>query len=471
MLSLFCALSLDKPTNKPATIMRAFFSFMCVKLLILSLISTSLKGQQTAINFDYLTVLEAPKGPIGFLGTGTQIYAPESNIHIGIRLNNALVGDRAGYYTFGYQLGTHLELTPNVQLSPTIMFTTGGGAESNDGSGGFFTTACALDYMLSKASIGIGYQYSYVSTGVIQGASPYLSMKLFQNLNNNPSFSREAELFVNPILSTYNEHNRTSGFIGIGGRLHNDHTFVSMYLGAAATDLGGYMDVYGGYGYRWDVGAFKWMIEGNFGTGGGGRAPDGCGGLFGAQTELQYHIAKKHVGIAFGGLKSIDAPFYYQFSSLRLGTSLEFGPKNSSRAHFRPAFLEMESSLKSYFGESGFHNLGIAFKLYEYGVLSLLGESYWAFSDGRGAYAEGLFGIRAKKGWLYCEGQLGAGAGGGINLWNGAGLVFTNLGVEVPVNETYTVSGKGVYNLYSTTPFPKLGAQVGLVYKIPFTIR
>jgi hypothetical protein len=46
-------------------------------------------------------------------------------------------------------------------------------------------------------------------------------------------------------------------------------------------------------------------------------------------------------------------------------------------------------------GASGFSNLGWLLgyiKWYD----PIRGESYWAFTDGRGAYAEGLFGLRVQ---------------------------------------------------------------------------
>ena len=107
--------------------------------------------------------------------------------------------------------------------------------------------------------------------------------------------------------------------------------------------------------------------------------------------------------------------------------------------------------------------------MYKKGAFSLRGESYWAFTDGRGAYAEGLFGVRYQPGWIYFESQLGAGAGGGINLWNGAGLAFLNTGLDIPISSYTSLNIKYVYNLYSTTPFPRHGVQYGLGFKIPFT--
>lgn len=429
----------------------------------------TLEAQKTAVNFDYLTVIEAPKGPIGFLGSGVSLYHNKLPVYAGIRLNNALVGDRGGYYTFGYHIGGHLRLSHAWSLHPRIIFTAGGGAESNDGSGGFGTIATTVDYKLKNWTLGIGAQSSYVSTGIIRGSSPYLT------INRNVDFSQpllnpiKTQVFTNTAVSLINEHQRTTGFIGVGGRTFQNSTFQSIYLTAAVTDLGGYMDVYGGYGFYSDYGSIRILVEANAGTGGGGRAPAGGGALYGAQGEVQYHKAGFLIGISNGILSSLNEPFYYQFTSLRVGTELSFNSRNYRAPGFLPANLMVENSIRTYLGESGFSNIGVGFSLYKTKYWSVRGESYWAFTDMRGAYAEGLFGYRYQRSYFFIEGQIGAGAGGGINLWNGAGLAFINAGIDLPITSYVSLNSRVLYNAYSTTPFPTFGVQVGLEVKIPFT--
>ncbi|MEL0026163.1 MAG: hypothetical protein VW775_03750, partial [Schleiferiaceae bacterium] len=99
------------------------------KLLILLFVGQFSPGfsQTTSIEFDYLQVIEAPKGPIGFMGTAANYHVKDGPSYFGIRLNNAAVGTRAGYYTFGYQAGTVMDVGRNWSLHPKLMFTTGGG--------------------------------------------------------------------------------------------------------------------------------------------------------------------------------------------------------------------------------------------------------------------------------------------------------------------------------------------------------
>ena len=424
--------------------------------------------QITMINFDYFTVDESPKGPIGFLGTGVSMVHPNLPVYGGIRLNNALIGTRAGYYTFGYHMGAQVPLRRGLYFHPRLMFTSGGGAESNDGSGGFATISTSLDYKWKDWSLGMGGQYSYISTGVIQGVSPYITLNKSISFVEPLKEDLHVQLFTNTLYSIWNEHSRPTGFIGIGGRSFSDQFYTSVYLTAAVTDLGGYMDVYGGYGTYKDVGPFRLLLEANLGTGGGGRAPAGGGALWGTQGELQYHAENLFAGISGGLLSSINEPFYFSFLALHLGTELKFNSNAKRNESYATENLQIESSIRTYLGSNGFSNLGVAFQLYRYKALSLRGESYWAFTDGRGAYAEGLFGIRYQKNWWYIESQVGAGAGGGINLWNGAGLVFINSGFDIPLNERVTLNSKYIYNAYSTTEFPVHGLQFGLGYKIPF---
>ena len=133
--------------------------------------------------------------------------------------------------------------------------------------------------------------------------------------------------------------------------------------------------------------------------------------------------------------------------------------------------LSIENGIRTYLGEDGFSNLGIAFRLYRKGMVQLRGESYWAFTDGRGAYAEGLFGLRLQPNIWFIETQVGAGAGGGINLWGAAALAFVNAGFEIPVNDYWDVTARGIYNVYSSQAFPTYGWQLGMTFNIPFNTQ
>ncbi|MGB1151986.1 MAG: hypothetical protein ACPG9B_04420, partial [Schleiferiaceae bacterium] len=324
------------------------------KLLILLFVGQFSPGfsQTTSIEFDYLQVVEAPKGPIGFMGTAANYHVKDGPSYFGIRLNNAALGTRAGYYTFGYQAGTTMDIGNNWSLHPKLMFTTGGGAESNDGSGGFLTTALLLQHRTNTLEWGIGGQYSYVSTGVIQGWSPMLNVRLHQNFERQPYVVSQAQIFTNVIYSTWNEHQRNTGFVGVGGRLFDTHTYKSVYLTAAVTDLGGYMDVYGGYGIFGDYGAIRLLGEINAGTGGGGKAPAGGGLLGGIQGELQWHHGGKFVGVSSGVLKSLDGPFYFGFTGLHTGIDFHYTATQNENG-FTPMNLSIENGVRTYLGEDG----------------------------------------------------------------------------------------------------------------------
>ena len=427
-------------------------------------------AQLTSINFDYLTVDEAPKEPIGFIGTGVSIHHPSLPIYGGIRLNNAAVGIRAGYYTFGYHAGARLRLTDNWSFHPRLMYTTGGGAESNDGSGWFVTPAATLDRQFGNYTLGVGAQYSYVSTGVITGSSAYFSLNKQIDFKQKGLKPFHTQLFTNTVYSSLNERNSDIGFIGVGGRSFLNRTYQSVYLTAAVTDLGGYMDVYGGYGLWEQFGAWRLLTEVNFGTGGGGRAPAGGGLLYGAGGEVQYHHNQYFIGGSAGILKSLDGPFYFSFIGLHLGTDFNF-TSTQNEIGYLPMDLSIENGVRTYLGEDGFSNLGIAFRLYRKGMVQLRGESYWAFTDGRGAYAEGLFGLRLQPNIWFVETQVGAGAGGGINLWGAAALAFVNAGFEIPVNDYWDITGRGIYNVYSSQAFPTYGWQLGMTFNIPFNTQ
>jgi hypothetical protein len=66
---------------------------------------------------------------------------------------------------------------------------------------------------------------------------------------------------------------------------------------------------------------------------------------------------------------------------------------------------------------------------------------------------------------------VGAGAGGGINLWGAAALAFVNAGFEIPVNDYWDVTARGIYNVYSSQAFPTYGWQLGMTFNIPFNTQ
>lgn len=123
--------------------------------------------------------------------------------------------------------------------------------------------------------------------------------------------------------------------------------------------------------------------------------------------------------------------------------------------------LNIEHSFKSYFGEFGFVNIGTGFKFLDSEYFSLLGETYWAFTHGRGAYAEGLFGARVNYKIFFLEAQVGA--GGGFNLWDAAALAFVNPGLEIPLKEGMYINARANRTVYSSQDFPKWGYQLPFV--------
>lgn len=125
--------------------------------------------------------------------------------------------------------------------------------------------------------------------------------------------------------------------------------------------------------------------------------------------------------------------------------------------------LNIEHSFKSSFGEDGFVNIGTGFKFLDSEYFSLLGETYWAFTHGRGAYAEGLFGARVNYKIFFLEAQVGAGAGGGFNLWDAAALAFVNPGLEIPLKEGMYINARANRTVYSSQDFPKWGYQLPFV--------
>ena len=116
---------------------------------------------------------------------------------------------------------------------------------------------------------------------------------------------------------------------------------------------------------------------------------------------------------------------------------------------------------RTYLGEDGFSNLGMAFALYRKGMVQLARRELLGLYRRQRCLCGRFVWLRLQPNIWFIETQVGAGAGGGINLWGAAALAFVNAGFEIPVNDYWDVTGRGIYNVYSSQAFPTYGWQLG----------
>ncbi|CAN0102301.1 unnamed protein product, partial [Chrysoparadoxa australica] len=158
--------------------------------------------------------------------------------------------------------------------------------------------------------------------------------------------------------------------------------------------------------------------------GGGGGVPTGGGGLYGAQFGIHYQGPSFYANIKAQAVECFSDEYHFRGGFIGVGKTLT----TANRLTWYPI-------AKAYIGDGGFGNIGMRIKAFGNRYLELMGSTYWAFTDNRGAYAEGIFEILAKPMPdfpLYAVFSGGAGAGAGVNLKTASTIASAGLGWYSP---------------------------------------
>lgn len=386
---------------------------------------------QESIALGYFQVDEVGKEPIGFANVDLSYSALRKqhfDVNLGARLGIACAGQRGGFFYLGY-LGEGLyKMNDWFSLGLQGSFSAGGGASAPDKDGWILQSGAFLQIgNRSRFALRAGYVYSYVSSGKIKGYSPMLSLnfklqaketqdlKGFENLSWN-SFQAESGvgLFENKRLAFVG----AAANYSFGKYLGGDFAVVAL-----VNTYGGYMQSLLGLGPQISGKRLQFGIHGVVGAGGGGGVKSGGGGLYGAQAKLSVKLGKWLVGIKGQRIQALSKKYNYD------GLFLSFGKQlgNELKVDISPAF-------KCYLGSNSFGNIGARIKALSKGPVKFYLGTYWACTDNRGAYAEGLFEgeIYPFKFPLYTVVSLGAGAGAGINGGTSAIIYSAGIGYTLP---------------------------------------
>ena len=350
----------------------------------------------------------------------------------GLRFIGATTGRRGGYFAFGYFSEFILRPTKRFQPGFNAALLAGGGAEAPDYDGWMAQATLFTQYQF-KSGLGMraGLNYAFVSRGDISGFSPLIG------LNWKLSTLSIADSLSRPSLSwnaAYGEFgigvsdDEELGFIGAGASLfYGRHFTGDLVIHALTNTYGGYMQILLSGGPDFSIASFHLSPALILGLGGGGAVRTKGGGLYGAQLGL-YHSGKRfHMGLKYRYVEAVSKEFSYNGLFVSIGKT--FQPDQH-------ATISWDFVTKAYLGTEGFGNIGARFTAFEYANLRLMGSTYWAFTHGKGAYAEGLFevSLKAPDPWpLYLITSFGAGAGSGINLKTASLIYAAGMGFASPL--------------------------------------
>jgi hypothetical protein len=353
------------------------------------------------------------------------------SLDLGLRFIGAATGRRGGYFAFGYF--SELLLLPAKKLQPgfSLAFLGGGGAAAPDYDGWMGQGTVFMRHVTRKGlGIKAGLNYTYVSGGAIAGFSPLAGL-LWNIKTGGGADSVTSLAFV--WEAVYGETGiGASGegevaFVGAGAKCSfGKHLAGDVMIHALANAHGGYMQSLLSAGPKLAIGPFFLSPALVLGMGGGGGVGTKGGGLYGGQAGLYFTGATWHTGLRYQVINAFSRQFAYKAMFLSFGKSITGGDDFS---------LPFEAVFKAYAGDNGFGNLGARFKALRYRGFALCGSTYWAFTHGRGAYAEGLF-----EGTLNAPAQLpfylvlsaGVGAGSGINQRSASVIFAGGAGLASP---------------------------------------
>ncbi|NKQ41547.1 MAG: hypothetical protein HF962_08255 [Sulfurovum sp.] len=441
------------------------------------------------------------------------LFNTNKYLYSGFGLYGAVDGKRGGFFTVGGDAGIQYNINKYLKFKSGLFVGAGGGGAAPQGGGLMLRPYAQVQYYTADYAIGAGVSYINFPNGDIESTQAYLSLNIptsgaylqghiFGNKISLDSDNEHTEL-EGIEASFFTEHYRPhSGTLNTDGKTPtkpytlagikfdkyiSDNTYSYFQAaGAGGGDSDGYMEIFGGLGYRHQIANLPLSlgIEAAIGASGGGRVDTGGGLVYRSQLTAKADISK-HLSISgFAGIiKSVDGTFSATSYGATFGykTAIFDTISNDNKSHvttqpfsFRmlnKSYLDTEKIFKG--GTSRDVNrvdlLGCAIDWYLYDNIYLTGQTYWAYKGKAGGYAEGVFGIGYRSDSynsfsFYTELLAGVGGGGGIDigggLWGSVGG-----GISYALNDSWELTLGVDYARNRSGSFSSSVIRFGTAYK------
>jgi len=442
--------------------------------------------------------------PMGLLKVGA-LFDVNPYLYFGSDLYSAVYGKRGGFFTVGVEGGVHFPLSRRLELNSGVFLGAGGGGSAPQGGGLMVRPYAGVTYDLGLFALEAGMSRVWFPNGKIDSTQIYAGISMpfggrywgghgFDH-TGVPDNDAEASGVTTHVLL---EHYRPAGGV------HDVHStkatepyslagveFVvgsgSVYhffqaAGAGAGSSTGYMEVFGGMGYRYRAGdLFSLGIQGAIGAAGGGRVDTGGGLMYRGDVVLDVPLFDHlHLGARYGQIGA----FAGSFNAISYG--MTFGYEERFFGLGDPTFLREDTALsawrfrlmnKSYLPTKGMFNdgqvnridlIGIALNRFLTPNIYVTGESFWAWQGQAGGYAEGVFGLGYQtdsyRGFhLYAEGLAGVGGGGDVHM-DGGMFISVGGGITYDIDRSTQLYLGTAYVRSRTGGFRSTSIDVGLNY-------
>jgi len=432
---------------------------------------------------------------MGLVGTHFDWHPFESfePFYTGFGFYSAASGEEGGFFTFGYSMGLDYEFYDNFHVDAGVYVGGGGGSHLTfPGGGMIIRTQAALSYAtkLDGLELVVGLaRTDFPNTTNEEDKSdlhPFAGLNITDDLwteTENGGSTRSTSYFdglfrdvrITPTFVYYDVDDKVTkrsflydqyqeNFPMLGMQMDKfltDEIFVAMEAYGALGSAAGYAAIEAGLGYDMQLSKrLIWESKMITGFAGDGRIDTGGGFILQPMTGLRLQMSpslsfKTLVGRTYAPSGLFSATTYEAGLSWQASRPV---PKSGSYLFSSEAYENLawviSPSFKMYFPynsthkstpeeankEIGLVGMTMAFPLSSW--FSLTGSTHWAMIGNSGSYAEGLFGakllsppftpldIRANL-----RGEIGAGAGGGINTASGGYVTQALAGLELPVSK------------------------------------
>ncbi len=394
----------------------------------------------------------------------------------GVSLYGAVDGKRGGFFTVGADSGLRYSVADNLQLKSGLFLGAGGGGSAPQGGGLMLRPYVEGSYKGEDFSLGLGVSHISFPNGDIESTQVYIAAQIptsgsylggHQNSDNTNDIVaeggvlRDDTLDVSFLMEHYvpragsknvnsNIDTKPYSLAGIEFDIFlNDNLYgIFQAAGAGGGDSDGYMEIFGGLGYRYQIANLPLYLDTQvaIGASGGGRVDTGGGLVYRAQAGLKAYITDNvTLGMKGGMIDAYEGTFSATTYSATLGykgvianyipsdDNHSILPANWGFRMLHKSHLDSDKLFKNSDRNMRIDLLGFAIDSYINENFYLTGQTYWAYKGGAGGYAEGIFGAGYHsdlyQGFsLYTEALAGVGGGGGVSI--GGGL-FGSIGTGV----------------------------------------
>ena len=428
------------------------------------------------LNFELIDMPDSRERKMGLLGINYLVDF-EPWLYAGVAGYGVVSGERGGLFTLGFEGGVQHEFLPHLSANAGMFVGGGGGHTAVVGGGLMLRPHAGISYDLRYFQLGLDVSKVQFPTGHINSNQLAVNLSIpteityravddrYGNVNyNHPQqqYFDFTQYYISLLGQAYLQYDardedmvKDSSNLGLVG-IEIDRFFTSSWFGLVKTAgafsgrHNGYMDVFGGVGYRYLFPEFSALaLNGRFavGMGGGGKVDVGGGLLLEPSVGLQYQFTRD-VGaeVAAGYLYAPDGRFNALTLTGRVTYALSAGsvaPKTV--ANFSERYLQawrVQAFNQTYFRpqrknsneQRDLELVGFQIDAFVTPYFYIAGQATSAYAGKAGGYSTGMLGAGAHTPAYHkfdadAEVLFGAGGGGGIDVSGGA-LVHPNISVN-----------------------------------------